>query len=85
MGTPLPGTGVPGWGAGCKTKTSCSSGGTFTAGLFLLILNCHMWVWNLPVPFLQAPYQSHQGFFFISLVMGLLFMGLQVVHNNGAL
>lgn len=73
MGTPLLGTGVPGWGAGCGAKTPHSSRGTFTAELSLVILNRHILSVGPACSFLHDSYQSHGGFFLISLVIGHLF------------
>ena len=73
MGTSLPGTGGPGWGARFGAGTPCSSTGTSAPKLCLPVYNHHTWVWDQPFLLLHPFFQSQCGCFFIFTVIGLLF------------
>lgn len=65
---------APKLGAWCGTGTSHSSVGIPAAKLSILIFIYHMWVsWDQPQSRLHPSYQSQRGFFFNSIVVGLLF------------
>ena len=69
MGTPRPGSGSLGWGAG----TPHSLGWNSAAKISLWSFICYVWMWDRPISNLRPSYQSQCGFFFKSLVVGLPF------------
>lgn len=61
------------WEHQCGAEGTCSSKGTSTAKIPLLLLDCHMQMQGQPISCLRPSYQSQCSPFFISLVIGVLF------------